>query len=428
MSWRTVPLKRLATIRVSNVDKKFAEGETPVRLCNYTDVYYRDTIAPNQKFMAATATAEQMRAFRLVPDDVVITKDSETADDIGVPAYVAAGAPDLICGYHLAILRPNSSGTDGRFLFWLMSSLAARSQLEVAATGVTRFGLRTDAIGDVRLGVPGIGEQRAIADFLDAETARIDALVARKRHLVETLDETCMSVMTDGARGVLTGAPQESTDLPWIESRAAGWQEAKLSLIARLGTGHTPSREHPEWWVDCTIPWITTGEVSQMRSDRIEFVNDTRESISSLGLQNSSAVLHPAGTVVLSRTASAGYSAIMDRDMATSQDFVTWTCGPLLRPRFLLLCLRVMRQDLLGRLAMGSTHQTIYMPDIESLRVVLPPVAEQDRVVDALWERLRPIHRTVDRITRQVELLQEHRQALITAAVTGELDVVGVAA
>ena len=165
-----------------------------------------------------------------------------------------------------------------------------------------------------------------------------------------------------------------------------------------------------------------------MRSDRIEFITETREKISQLGVANSSAEIHPAGTVVLCRTASAGYSAIMGKDMATSQDFATWTCGPRLRPRFLLLCLRAMRQDLLGRLAMGSTHQTIYMPDIESLRVPLPEVEEQDRVVEAVWDRLRRFDGVVDALQRQLSLLQERRQALITAAVSGELDIPGIAA
>src|SRR5207245_1658114 len=97
---------------------------------------------------------------------------------------------------------------------------------------------------------------------------------------------------------------------------------------------------------------------------------------------------------------------------------------PLLRPRFLLLCLRVMRQDLLGRLAMGSTHQTIYMPDIEALRIPLPNPKEQDRIVDEVWSRLRRIDDTADALTQQIDLLTEHRQALITAAVTGELEIV----
>ena len=115
----------------------------------------------------------------------------------------------------------------------------------------------------------------------------------------------------------------------------------------------------------------------------------TRECISEIGLANSAAELRPPGTVVLCRTASAGYSALMGTEMATSQDFATWTCGERLLPRFLLFCLRAMRSDLLGRLAMGSTHRTIYFPDIESIRIPLPPVGEQERMLDLADAQLR---------------------------------------
>jgi type I restriction enzyme S subunit len=247
--------------------------------------------------------------------------------------------------------------------------------------------------------------------------------------MIELLNERWQSTMAAGVNGELLGLPQASpTGIPWLPTMPLDWRRAKLNLIARLGSGHTPSRQHPEWWEDATIPWITTGEVSQVRDDRREYLTQTREKISDIGLANSAAELHPADTVVLCRTASAGYSAIMGTDMATSQDFATWTCGPLLRPRFLLLCLRVMRQDLLGRLAMGSTHKTIYMPDIESIVVPLPSVELQDAVVEAVYSRLPAIDASIDRLTQQIDLLVEHRQALITAAVTGEINVPGAAA
>lgn len=287
--------------------------------------------------------------------------------------------------------------------------------------------LNDDGLRDMVVPITEALCQKKIADVLDVETGQIDTLIERKRRMIDILEERRMAVFTEGVEGKLTSSDLAPTSLLWLSTRAAHWREAKLTLVARLGTGHTPSRSHPEWWEDCTIPWITTGEVAQMRSDRIESITETREMISTLGVANSSAEVHPAGTVVLCRTASAGYSAIMGREMATSQDFATWTCGPLLRPRFLLLCLRAMRQDLLGRLAMGSTHQTIYMPDIESIRVPLPPVSEQDAVVEAVWERLRPFDVGQDLLAKQIDLLHERRQALITAAVTGELDV-GVAA
>lgn len=134
-------------------------------------------------------------------------------------------------------------------------------------------------------------------------------------------------------------------------------------------------------------------------------------------------MLHPAGTVTLSRTASAGFSVIMGRDMATSQDFVTWTCGPRLLPHYLLAVLRASRQDLLGRLAMGSTHKTIYFPDLEALRVPLPPLHEQERAVEAVQRVQQETRELRAEVGSLVDLLEERKRALITACVTGEFDV-----
>ena len=106
--WDIRRLRRVADMRVSNVDKHVREGELPVRLCNYVDVYKNDRITQETTFMRATASVDEIERFRLEPGDILITKDSETWDDIGVPALVTESADDLICGYHLALLRPSS--------------------------------------------------------------------------------------------------------------------------------------------------------------------------------------------------------------------------------------------------------------------------------------------------------------------------------
>jgi len=183
------PLKTLASIVVSNVDKLIVDGQFPVRLVNYTDVYYGDRLSSQLDLMPATATAAQLDRFRLRNGDVLITKDSETADDIGVAAYVEDAADDMVCGYHLALLRPQPQRADGRFLYWAMRSDFIRDQFSTAATGVTRFGLRVDGIASTAVPAPAVAEQRAIAAFLDTETARIDALITKKRRLIELLDE-----------------------------------------------------------------------------------------------------------------------------------------------------------------------------------------------------------------------------------------------
>lgn len=314
---------------------------------------------------------------------------------------------------------------DSRYFRYQLSTIT--SQLESRGQGSTFAELSSDGLASSMVVCPPFAMQRAVADFLDDETALIDALAVRKRGLIELLAERRLSVMAAGVSGQLTGtAHRKPSSLPWLDSLPAHWDEVGLTLVARLGSGHTPSRRRDDWWVEseCTIPWITTGEVAQLRSDRVEYIEETRENISLVGLQNSAAELDPEGTVVLCRTAaSAGYSGIMRSDMATSQDFATWTCGPLFRPRFLLLCLRAMRNDLLGRLAMGSTHKTIYMPDVQSLRIPLPPVDEQDEIVEATWRQLDRDGEIEDLLVRQIDLLAERRQALIRAAVTGELKI-----
>jgi type I restriction enzyme S subunit len=425
---RLQPLKRVADVRFSSVDKKTIDGQIPVRLCNYTDVYYHERISDDVPFMDASATKEQLESFELHAGDVLLTKDSETPDDIGASARVVRDLPGVLCGYHLALIRPRAGRIDPRFLRWALSATVSRQQLEVAAAGITRFGLRYDAVAGMAIPTPALAEQRAIADYLDAETARIDGLVQAYQALGRELQDKRVALTSFGVSGAPLVGTRRRSGIPWLREVPEHWDDVKLTLVARLGSGHTPSREHPEWWTDCTIPWVTTGEVWQIREDRIEYLTETREMISDAGLANSAAELCPTGTVVLSRTASAGFSAIMGRDMATSQDYVTWQCGPRLRPRYLLLCLRAMRRDLLERLAMGSTHQTIYIPDIQSIRMPLPPLDEQDEIVEWVWARLHRIDAILDALGRQIDLLRERRQALITAAVTGQLAIPGVAA
>ena len=307
---------------------------------------------------------------------------------------------------------------DGRFLSYACRSQQFIDEVVARSVGVSYPAINPSELGMIEVALPGIEEQHRIADFLDAETARIDSLMITQRKARAVLLERRAANVFAAVTGSEI-AERMPSKLAWTDSLPATWRSIKLGHFARMGSGHTPSRAHPEWWEECTIPWITTGEVSQVRDDRREVLTQTRERISEIGMANSSAELHPKGTVVLCRTASAGYSAIMGEDMATSQDFVTWTCGPQLDPFYLLWCLRAMRSDLLGRLAMGSTHKTIYVPDLQALRIPLPPIAEQYQIVADIHASNASVDAAVDSIDCQAVLLAERRQALITATVTG---------
>ncbi|GAB3275406.1 hypothetical protein GCM10027589_00540 [Actinocorallia lasiicapitis] len=359
------------------------------------------------------------RPYLLEEGDLLFTRSGATVGKSFM--YRKGWGPSAFAGYLIRVrLDPNKA--DPRYVSHFCKSSLFWNQISRSSVQATIQNVNAEQYGNLEIPYWSVEDQRRIADFLDAETARIDkmqdALVGLKAGLLER--------RASALHGHVTGAQWEerkSSGLAWVEKIPRHWKSARLNLFARMGSGHTPSRSRPEWWINPEFNWITTGEVSQVRDDRREVITATREMISRAGLDNSSAVLHPKGTVVLCRTASAGYSAVMGHEMATSQDFVTWTCGNELNTFYLLWCLRAMRSDLLGRLAMGSTHKTIYVPDLQMLRIPIPPLDEQRVIVEKIRAGNAKVDALVDSIDRQAGLLRERREALITAAVTGEWDV-----
>ena len=199
--WEVRRLRHAVNMRVSNVDKHSKDDELPVRLCNYVDVYKNDRITESVPFMRATAKADEMDRFRLELGDVLITKDSEVWNDIGVPAFVEYSAKDLVCGYHLALLRPLKAVLNGAYLFHSLQSSAIASQFHLAANGVTRYGLSRHAIKSALLPIPPLAEQAAIVHYLDKQTAAIDAAMARARREVELLSEYRTRLIADVVTG-----------------------------------------------------------------------------------------------------------------------------------------------------------------------------------------------------------------------------------
>ena len=125
---------------------------------------------------------------------------------------------------------------------------------------------------------------------------------------------------------------------------------------------------------------------------------------------------------MLSRTASVGFSAIMGVPMATTQDFVNWVCGPQVVPEYLLYVFRSMGAEF-ARLKFGSTHSTIYMPDVAKFSMPLPPVEEQREIVFAARSRKEKMDALAELAQCEAERLREYRSSLISAAVTGRLNI-----
>ena len=151
--WKVLRLKHACKVFPSNVDKHSRDDEPPVLLCNYTDVYYNERITADMPFMAVTASAEQITRFTLKGGDTIIIKDSETADDIAIAAYVPADLPGVLCGYHLSMVRPRAS-ICGAYVKRLFDSFYAKARFAVAANGLTRVGLGQYALDNIELPFP----------------------------------------------------------------------------------------------------------------------------------------------------------------------------------------------------------------------------------------------------------------------------------
>ena len=203
----------------------------------------------------------------------------------------------------------------------------------------------------------------------------------------------------------------------WFGETGTKWDVVPLREYAAIGTGHTPSRNNEEYWENCNIPWLTVEDIRKNGINSLRAITDTCQKISELGLKNSAAVLHPKGTVMLSRTASIGFSCVIDSEMATTQAFVTWAPDKeKLNSNYLNAALMAMRDHYFA-LAYGATHLTIYFPDIKTLKIPLPSLEDQEKIANFLDHETAKIETLIEKQQLLIKLLNEKRQSLVSHAV-----------
>jgi type I restriction enzyme, S subunit len=390
------------------------------RRIRYADISSVDSLGGMSEPEELTFASAPSRARRVVRSQDVIISTVRTY--LTAIARVPANDENLVVSTGFAVLRSGQT-VHPRFLFhwvrssWFVSEIVARS------TGVSYPAINASEIGQLPFPCLSFETQASIADFLDRETARIDDLIAKRQRLIGLLDEERFAtIFRLTTKGCLNQPKVKDSGVAWIGEMPAHWNVYRTKHVAKLRTGHTPSRDHGEYWLNCAIPWFSLADVWQIRDSRAEYLGETSEKISELGLANSAARLLPAGTVIVSRTASVGFSGIMPCPMATTQDFVNWVCGPKITPEYLLYVFRSMKNEF-RRLTMGSTHQTIYMPDVQEFVTPLPPIEEQHRIVTEIRQKTAKIDHLASLLHQQIERLGEYRSALITAAVTGQVDI-----
>jgi type I restriction enzyme S subunit len=284
---------------------------------------------------------------------------------------------------------------------------AGRLQRQVDAVGSTNYAsIRPQDVLTFQIPLPDIAEQRRASGVLDA----VDQTICRTQLFIDALIATKHVVM----RKLLTEGPGRKAKLvvlpeSWpigritatIDKVPSHWKLVALTKVARLESGHTPSRQHPEYW-NGNIPWLSLGDTAELKKVRVE---KTSECVTQAGIDNSSARLLPAETVVLSRTAVRGLCSRLARPMSTSQDFAAFVCGPEVRPPYLVQLFRHMQREW-RRLEQGSspTNKTLYFSVFKGLKILLPPPSEQEAIA-AVGESFD------ERIASEIRYLEQLRNA-----------------
>ncbi|HUP68232.1 MAG TPA: restriction endonuclease subunit S [Acidimicrobiales bacterium] len=334
---------------------------------------------------------------------------------------VAYASTELLC------LRP-SKAVDSRWLAYAMLSCPVIDCAVATSEGTKMPRTSWERLGGFVVPTPPLAEQRAIADFLDAETARIDALIAKKGQLMFRIMDRSEHLIEREVLGLggHQAAPARSF---WFDSVPQGWDETTLRHCnCEVQTGPFGSQLHSEEYVEGGWPVVNPSNLVGGRITAIESMTISDEKREDLARH----VLHP-GDIVFGRRGEMGRAGLVGEAEAG------WLCGTgslrlrakgdRLVPGYLKILLET--RALRGYFALasvGSTMDNLNSDILLSAPVLIPATAEQWAIVDQVQGTQLHAQELGERIVRQVSLLRERRQALITAAVTGELDIPGVAA
>jgi type I restriction enzyme S subunit len=405
---------------------------------------------PSVRRTTPTIAAKYKRSV-LNPDDVILSI-------VGTIGKVAVVPPELDGGnitQSSVRIRPDPGVLSARYLAWALRSPVLRRQFDSFRLGTAVPRLNVAHVRALYVPFPSLVDQRRIVEEIERQLTRLRAGVLALRRLQANLKRYRAAVFKCACEGRLVpteaelarkeGRQYESakeliarTPAPprpnrWssrskdvVPGHAAlavgnprtnlpeGWTWTALVEIARMESGHTPSRSHPEWWGG-DVAWIG---IADARNHNGRTIHETIQHTNLAGIANSASRLLPAGTVCVSRTASVGYVVIMGREMATSQDFVNWIPTYAVKSSWLQLIFSADREALRG-FGKGSVHKTIYFPEWLSVHVALPPLAEQTRIVSEVERRLSVVERMDAMVSVSLKRAAQLRQSILQRAFTG---------
>ncbi len=372
--------------------------------------------------MQASAEEREIKKFQIRCGDVLATKDSEEPDDIAIPSLVAEDLPGVLCGYHLAMIRPRLASVSGSFLAWLHASKSFRAQYEAKAVGVTRFGLSQYAFRAARIPLPPLAEQQRIAAYLDASCAAIDAAVTAKRRQLETLDALRKSIIQRAVtRGISDRAVLESTGNVWLDQVPRGWKLVCLKRIAELQGGLTLGKQYEGPLIE--RPYLRVGNVQDGHLDLedvsvIELPASVAEGVE---LRVDDVLMTEGGDL---DKLGRGYlwNGEIQGCLHQNHIFAVRCFRHKLKPMFLAYVTAAKYgRDYFEATGKKTTNLACTnATKVGEFPIPLPVLPEQEAICSYLDEKLADVKRIVSGIETQIATLTAYRKSLIHECVTGQ--------
>ncbi|MCC6488067.1 MAG: restriction endonuclease subunit S [Candidatus Hydrogenedentes bacterium] len=351
--------------------------------------------------------------------DVLVTKDGS----VGKIAYIDELPGPTSLNSHLLVIRDVKGRYFGRFLFYLLDSDAFRSFTVLEQKGTTFFGITQRSVENFAAAFPPLDEQRAIATFLDRETGKIDALIAKKERLIALLQEKRTALITHAVtKGLDPNAPMKDSGVEWLGEIPAHWEVKRIKYLLHriIDTEHK------------TAPFYPDGEylvvrTSNVRSGTLDLSNDAKFTDEDGYIEWTRRGMPTPGDILFTREAPAGEACIVPHTpkLCLGQRMVLFKIDHrMLDGDFGVHALYGgLADEFIESLSQGSTVAHFNMSDIGNIPIVTPPRSEQTLIADYIRNRNAETQNLVVAVGEGINLLKEYRTALISAAVTGKIDV-----
>jgi len=325
----------------------------------------------------------------------------------------------------LAVLRPHPSHSTTDFIFYFMKSRAFLASVELAWSYGTQQNIGMGVVSNLRITLPQLEEQRAIAAFLDRETARIDMLIQKKQRQIELLQEKRSALISHAVtKGLDPDARMKDSGIEWLGEIPAHWELTKLGRIANnLQTGPFGSQLHASDYIEDGIPVINPANIQHG-----EIMADARCTVSEEKYMQLIRHRLTEGDIVFARRGEMGRCALVTQE---SENFICGTGSLRVRldtdkadPQYVNLFLGItgVKDHLLFE-SVGSTMDNLNAGILARIPIVLPPKIEQTEIRDKVDRERGRIHVLIKKVEESISLLRKYRTVIISSAVTGKIDV-----